>query len=149
LEPDGSFPNHHPDPTVEETVAELRERTVAERADLGIAFDGDADRIGVIDEKGQILWGAQLMIVFTRAVLAGEPGRPIGGEVKCARTVYGDIERRGGEPVMWTAGRSRIKAKRKETSASLAGEMSGHIFFQNRWLGFDDGVYSGARLLEI
>lgn len=149
LEPDGTFPNHHPDPTVEENVAELRERTEAERADLGIAFDGDADRIGVVDERGNILWGDQLMILYSRAVLREEPGSTIVGEVKCSQTMYDDIEKHGGTPVMWKAGHSLIKAKMKETSASLAGEMSGHIFFQNRWFGFDDGIYAGARLLEI
>lgn len=149
LEPDGTFPNHHPDPTVEENVAELRAKTTAERADLGIAFDGDADRIGVIDDKGNILWGDQLMILYSRAVLKEEPGTAIVGEVKCSQTMYDDIEKHGGKPVMWKAGHSLIKAKMKETKASLAGEMSGHIFFQNRWFGFDDGIYAGARLLEI
>jgi len=149
LEPDGTFPNHHPDPTVEENVAELRVRTKAEGADLGIAFDGDADRIGVVDEKGNILWGDQLMILYSRAVLREEPGSTIVGEVKCSQTMYDDIARHGGTPVMWKAGHSLIKAKMKETNASLAGEMSGHIFFRNRWFGFDDGVYAGARLLEI
>jgi phosphomannomutase/phosphoglucomutase len=149
LEPDGTFPNHHPDPTVEKNIAELRARVTAERADLGIAFDGDAYRIGVVDDRGNILWGDQLMILYSRAVLKEEPGASIVGEVKCSQTMYDEIARAGGKPVMWKAGHSLIKAKMKETGAALAGEMSGHIFFKNRWYGFDDGVYSGARLLEL
>lgn len=149
LEPDGNFPNHHPDPTVEENLLDLRRRVLETGADLGIAFDGDADRIGVVDEKGNVLWGDQLMILYSRAVLEEEPGAAIVGEVKCSQTMYDDIEARGGKPVMWKAGHSLIKAKMKETNAALAGEMSGHIFFKNRWFGFDDGVYAGARLLEI
>ncbi|HEY0839259.1 MAG TPA: phosphomannomutase/phosphoglucomutase, partial [Vulgatibacter sp.] len=149
LEPDGNFPNHHPDPTVEENLEDLRRRVLETGADLGIAFDGDADRIGVVDEKGNVLWGDQLMILYSRAVLKEEPGAAIVGEVKCSQTMYDDIEGHGGKPVMWKAGHSLIKAKMKETNAALAGEMSGHIFFKNRWFGFDDGVYAGARLLEI
>jgi len=149
LEPDGTFPNHHPDPTVEENLEDLRRRVLETGADLGIAFDGDADRIGVVDEKGNILWGDQLMILYSREVLKEEPGAAIVGEVKCSQTMYDDIEKRGGKPVMWKAGHSLIKAKMKETNAALAGEMSGHVFFKNRWFGFDDGVYAGARLLEI
>ena len=149
LEPDGTFPNHHPDPTVEENLADLRKRVLEKGADLGIAFDGDADRVGVVDERGNILWGDQLMILYSREVLKEEPGAAIIGEVKCSQTMYDEIERQGGRPIMWKAGHSLIKAKMKETSAALAGEMSGHVFFQNRWFGFDDGVYAGARLLEI
>lgn len=149
LEPDGTFPNHHPDPTVEENLLALRERVLAEGADLGIAFDGDADRIGVIDEEGRILWGDELTILYTRQVLAEQPGAAVVAEVKCSRTLYDEIERLGGQPIMWKAGHSLIKAKMKETGAALAGEMSGHIFFENRWYGFDDAVYAGARLLEI
>lgn len=149
LEPDGTFPNHHPDPTVEENLADLRKRVLERGADLGIAFDGDADRVGVVDERGRILWGDELMILYSREVLKEEPGAAIVGEVKCSQTMYDEIERSGGRPVMWKAGHSLIKAKMKETDAALAGEMSGHIFFRNRWFGFDDGVYAGARLLEI
>lgn len=149
LEPDGTFPNHHPDPTVEENLVALRERVLAEGADLGIAFDGDADRIGVVDERGRILWGDELTILYARQVLAEQPGAAVVAEVKCSRTLYDEIERLGGEPIMWKAGHSLIKAKMKETDAALAGEMSGHIFFENRWYGFDDAVYAGARLLEI
>lgn len=149
LEPDGRFPNHHPDPTVEENLVALRERVLAEGADLGIAFDGDADRLGVIDEKGRTLWGDELTILFARAVLAEEPGATVISEVKCSQTLYDEIEKLGGRALMWKAGHSLIKAKMKETGAALAGEMSGHIFFQNRWYGFDDAPYAGARLLEI
>ena len=149
LDPDGRFPNHHPDPSMEANLAELRERVLAEGADLGIAFDGDADRIGVIDEKGRILWGDELTILFARAVRAEEPGATVVSEVKCSQILYDEVERLGGKAVMWAAGHSLIKAKMKETGAALAGEMSGHIFFKNRWYGFDDAPYAGARLLEI
>lgn len=149
LEPDGTFPNHHPDPTVEKNVAALRERVRAEGADLGIAFDGDADRIGVIDETGRILWGDELTILYARAVLAEQPGATVISEVKCSQVLYDEIERLGGKAVMWKAGHSLIKAKMKETGAALAGEMSGHVFFAHRWYGFDDAPYAGARLLEI
>jgi phosphomannomutase/phosphoglucomutase len=149
LEPDGTFPNHHPDPTVEKNVEELRRKVVEGKYDCGLAFDGDADRLGVVDDRGQILWGDQIMILLSRAVLKEEPGAAIVGEVKCSQTMYDDIARHGGKPVMWKAGHSLIKAKMKETNAALAGEMSGHLFFRNRWFGFDDGVYSGARFLEL
>ena len=146
---DGTFPNHHPDPTVEENLVDLQKRVRKEGADLGIAYDGDADRVGAVDEKGGILWGDQLMILFARDVLAQKPGAAIVSEVKCSQTLYDDIEKRGGRAIMWKAGHSLIKAKMKETGALLAGEMSGHIFFRHRWYGFDDGIYSSARLLEL
>ncbi len=149
LEPDGNFPNHHPDPTVEKNLEALRRKVLEVGADLGIAYDGDADRVGAVDEKGNVLWGDQLMILFSRALLAEEPGAAIVGEVKCSMTLYDDIARHGGRPIMWKAGHSLIKAKMKEEHAQLAGEMSGHIFFANRWFGFDDGIYSSARLLEL
>jgi phosphomannomutase/phosphoglucomutase len=149
LEPDGTFPNHHPDPTVTANMEDLRKKVLELKADIGLAYDGDADRLGVIDEKGNILWGDQLMIIFSRELLREVPGAAIIGEVKCSMTLYQDIEKHGGKPIMWKAGHSLIKAKMKETGAALAGEMSGHLFFQNRWFGFDDGVYSSARLLEI
>jgi phosphomannomutase/phosphoglucomutase len=116
---------------------------------VGIAYDGDADRIGVIDDTGKVLWGDQLMILFARYVLKESPGAAIVGEVKCSYTLYDDIKAKGGKAVMWKAGHSLIKAKMKEEHAELAGEMSGHIFFKNRYFGFDDAVYSSARLLEI
>ncbi len=149
IEPDGRFPNHHPDPTVEKNLEPLKRAVLETRADLGIAYDGDSDRVGAVDEKGQVLWGDQLMILFARAILAEVPGAAIVAEVKCSFTLYDDIARRGGRGIMWKAGHSLIKAKMKEEHAELAGEMSGHIFFGNRWLGFDDGIYSSARLVEL
>ena len=146
---DGRFPNHHPDPTVEKNVAEIRQRVVADKADVGIAYDGDADRIGVIDDKGGILWGDILMILFSRALLKSVPGATIIGEVKCSHRLFDDIEAHGGKPLMWKAGHSLIKAKMKEVGAQLGGEMSGHIFYKNRWFGFDDAIYTSARVLEI
>jgi phosphomannomutase / phosphoglucomutase len=148
-EMDARFPNHHPDPTVLENLRDLIAAVKREKAEVGIAYDGDADRIGVIDDKGQVLWGDQLMILFARSVLAGVPGSAIVGEVKCSVTLYDEIARLGGKPIMWKAGHSLIKAKMKETHAQLAGEMSGHIFFKHRYFGFDDAVYASARLLEI
>src|SRR2546428_481949 len=146
---DGSFPNHHPDPTVEANLRDLQKKVADCKADVGIAWDGDADRIGAIDEKGSILWGDQLMILFSRDVLADRPGAAIVGEVKCSQTLYDDIEKHGGRAIMWKAGHSLIKSKMKEEHALLAGEMSGHIFFRHRYFGFDDGIYSAARLLEL
>ncbi len=149
LEMDGRFPNHHPDPTVEKNLEDLKRKVLETGADVGIAYDGDADRVGAVDEKGQVLWGDQLMILFSRALLAENPGASIVGEVKCSMSLYEDIAARGGRPIMWKAGHSLIKAKMKEEGALLAGEMSGHIFFGHRWFGFDDGIYSSARLLEL
>jgi phosphomannomutase/phosphoglucomutase len=149
VEMDGRFPNHHPDPTVEKNLEFLKAKVLETGADLGIAYDGDADRVGAVDEKGTVLWGDQLMILFSRAVLAENPGAAIVGEVKCSKTLYDDIAARGGRGIMWKAGHSLIKAKMKEEGALLAGEMSGHIFFANRWFGFDDGIYSSGRLLEL
>jgi phosphomannomutase / phosphoglucomutase len=148
-EMDARFPNHHPDPTVLDNLQDLIRAVRKEKAEVGIAYDGDADRIGVIDDQGTVLWGDQLMILFSRSVLAEVPGSAIVGEVKCSASLYEDIARRGGKPIMWKAGHSLIKAKMKETHAQLAGEMSGHIFFKHRYFGFDDAVYSSARLLEI
>jgi phosphomannomutase / phosphoglucomutase len=148
-EMDARFPNHHPDPTVLANLQDLISAVRKEKAEVGIAYDGDADRIGVIDDAGTVLWGDQLMILFSRSVLSEVPGSAIVGEVKCSASLYEDIARRGGKPIMWKAGHSLIKAKMKETNAQLAGEMSGHIFFKHRYFGFDDAVYSTARLLEI
>lgn len=147
--PDGNFPNHHPDPTVPANLETLIQTVKEERADVGIAFDGDADRIGVIDENGSIVWGDQLMIIFSRAILHQIPGATIIAEVKCSQTLFDDIEQRGGRAIMWKVGHSPIKAKLKEENAALAGEMSGHIFFANRYFGYDDALYAGARLIEI
>lgn len=146
---DGNFPNHHPDPTVEENIADLKKAVKEHKADIGLAFDGDADRVGVIDADGQVIWGDKLMILLSRAVLKEVPGAAIIGEVKCSKTLYDDITAHGGRAIMWRTGHSLIKAKMKEEKAELAGEMSGHIFFKHRYYGFDDGVYAGGRLLEL
>jgi phosphomannomutase / phosphoglucomutase len=148
-EPDGRFPNHHPDPTIPENLEHLFHKMAETGADLGIAFDGDADRIGVMERDGKIIWGDQLMILFSRDILKKHPGAKIIGEVKCSQVLYDDIEKHGGHPIMWKAGHSLIKSKMKEEGALLAGEMSGHIFFADRYYGFDDAIYAGARLLEI
>jgi len=148
-EPDGRFPHHHPDPTVPANLEELRRRVVTERAEVGIALDGDADRIGAVDATGRILWGDQLMILLGTAVLAEVPNAKFVGEVKCSQAMFDELERRGGTVEMWKVGHSLIKARMKETGAQLAGEMSGHMFFAHRYLGFDDAVYAGARLLEL
>ncbi|HZH04572.1 MAG TPA: phosphomannomutase/phosphoglucomutase [Myxococcaceae bacterium] len=148
-EMDARFPNHHPDPTVAENLEDLIQAVKREKAEVGIAYDGDADRLGVVDDQGTILWGDRLMILFARAVLREVPGAAIVGEVKCSSTLYEDIAAQGGKPIMWKAGHSLIKAKMKEERAELAGEMSGHVFFKHRYYGFDDGVYASARLLEI
>jgi phosphomannomutase/phosphoglucomutase len=148
-EMDGRFPNHHPDPTVEENLADLRAEVVRQGAELGIAFDGDADRVAAVDGRGRVLWGDQLLIIFARAILEEHPGATVISEVKCSQATYEEIRRAGGNPIMWKVGHSLIKAKMRETGALLAGEMTGHMFFAHRWLGFDDGVYAGARLLEL
>ncbi len=148
-EPDGRFPNHHPDPTLPENLKPLIQKVTDASADLGIAFDGDADRIGVVDRKGRIIWGDQLMIIFSRDLLKRHPGAKIIGEVKCSQVLYDDIRKNGGIPIMWKAGHSLIKGKMKEEGALLAGEMSGHLFFAERYFGYDDAIYAGARLLEI
>jgi len=148
-EMDPTFPNHHPDPTVTKNLEDLIRTVKREKAEVGLAYDGDADRLGVIDDAGNILWGDQLMILYARSVLREVPGAAIVGEVKCSFTLYDDIQAKGGRPIMWKTGHSLIKAKMKEERAELAGEMSGHIFFRNRYYGFDDGIYSSARLLEI
>jgi len=146
---DGRFPNHHPDPTVPENMQDLI-RTVRETgAGLGIAFDGDADRIGVVDATGRIIWGDELLVLFGRDVLARNPGAVIVSEVKGSQRLYDDIARHGGRAIMWKAGHSLLKAKMRETGALLGGEMSGHIFFKERYFGYDDAIYAGARLLDI
>ncbi|WP_437656877.1 phosphomannomutase/phosphoglucomutase [Sorangium sp. So ce1182] len=146
---DGLFPNHHPDPTVPENLEALRARVLATGASLGIAWDGDGDRIGVVDERGEVLWGDKLLILFARSLLAERPGSAVLGEVKCSETLYADIAARGGRPILWKTGHSLIKTRMKEEGALLAGEMSGHMFFADRWFGFDDAVYASVRLLEI
>jgi phosphomannomutase/phosphoglucomutase len=146
---DGRFPNHHPDPTQPENVADLIRTVASTGAELGIALDGDADRIGAVDATGRVLWGDQLMILFGKAILAEVPNAQFVGEVKCSQAMYDELARAGGRVEMWKVGHSLIKARMKELGAQLAGEMSGHMFFAHRWLGFDDGVYAGARLLEL
>lgn len=148
-EPDSQFPNHHPDPTVVENLRHAIEAVREHGADLAIAFDGDGDRIGVVDERGGVIWGDQLMAIFARAVLRERPGATFIAEVKCSQTLFDEIERQGGRAIMWKVGHSLIKAKMKEEHAALAGEMSGHIFFADRYYGYDDAIYAGARLLEI
>ena len=148
-EPDSTFPNHHPDPTVTENLQDTIRAVHEHKADVGIAFDGDGDRIGIIDETGRIIWGDELMILLSRTVLAERPGSTIIAEVKCSQNLFNDIEKHGGTAIMERAGHSIIKSRMKETGAVLAGEMSGHIFFADRFYGFDDAAYAGARLLEI
>ena len=148
-EPDGNFPHHHPDPTVPAYLVELKAKVAEIGADLGIALDGDADRIGVIDAKGRTLWGDQLLQIYAAEILQAKPGAKIIGEVKCSQKLFDRIRELGGVPIMWKVGHSLLKAKMKEEQAVLAGEMSGHLFFADRYYGYDDAVYSGARLLEI
>jgi phosphomannomutase/phosphoglucomutase len=146
---DGTFPNHHPDPTDADNLADLIAEVARSGAELGIAFDGDADRIGAVDGTGRILCGDQLMILLGKAVLREQPGARFVGEVKCSQVMYDELAAAGGEVEMWKVGHSLIKARMKQTGAALAGEMSGHVFFAHRWLGFDDAIYAGARLLEL
>ncbi len=146
---DGRFPNHHPDPTVEENMRHLVTKVAETGSELGIAFDGDSDRIGVVDAAGRMIWGDELLVLYARDVLSRNPGAIVVSEVKCSQRLYDDIAAHGGQGIMWKAGHSLLKAKMRETGALLGGEMSGHIFFKERWFGFDDGIYAGARLLEI
>ncbi len=148
-EVDGSFPNHHPDPAKLENLQDLIEAVKENNAEIGLAFDGDADRLGVVTSKGEVIWPDRQMILFARDILSRNPGEEIIYDVKCSRTLATEIQNAGGKATMWRTGHSFIKAKLKETGAALAGEMSGHIFFKERWFGFDDGVYAGARLLEL
>ncbi len=147
-EPDGRFPNHHPDPTVPANLADLIARVEATGAEVGIALDGDADRIGAVDGQGRIIWGDQLVMLFAREILKKQPGATFVSEVKCSQALFDDIQAHGGHAIMWKVGHSLIKAKMKEEKAVLAGEMSGHMFFADRWFGFDDAVYAGLRLVE-
>jgi phosphomannomutase/phosphoglucomutase len=148
-EVDGNFPNHHPDPSQPENLADLIAEVKKQNADLGLAFDGDGDRIGVVSGDGKIIWPDRLMMLFAKDVLSRNPGANIIYDIKCSNNLRKVIEEEGGQPLMWKTGHSLIKAKMKETKALLAGEMSGHIFFKERWYGFDDALYSAARLLEI
>ncbi|RYZ67669.1 MAG: phosphomannomutase/phosphoglucomutase, partial [Proteobacteria bacterium] len=146
---DGTFPNHHPDPTVPKNLEALIARVRETGAKLGLAFDGDADRLGAVDADGTIVWGDKLLILFSRALLAKRPGATVIGEVKCSQTLYDDVAAHGGVPLMWKTGHSLIKTKMKETGALLAGEMSGHLFFADRYFGYDDALYASLRLIEI
>jgi phosphomannomutase/phosphoglucomutase len=148
-EMDGTFPNHHPDPTLPEALEDLIQKVKETEADLGIAYDGDGDRIGVIDDKGHIIWGDMLMVLFSRDILPSNPGASVISEVKASKVLYDEVEKLGGRPIMWKTGHSLIKKKIKEEKALLAGEMSGHIFFADRFFGFDDAIYASARLMEI
>jgi phosphomannomutase/phosphoglucomutase len=146
---DGRFPNHHPDPTVLENLSDLMQAVKTHHADAGIGYDGDADRIGAVDEQGNVLWGDRLMVLYSRDILADRPGSTIISEVKASQSLYDDITERGGRAIMWKTGHSLIKAKMKEESAVLAGEMSGHMFFADRYFGYDDAIYASCRLVEI
>ncbi|HWT08611.1 MAG TPA: phosphomannomutase/phosphoglucomutase [Roseomonas sp.] len=146
---DGTFPNHHPDPTVAKNLEQIIAEVAREKADLGIAFDGDGDRIGVVDNEGHILFGDQLLIVLARDVLKSKPGGTIIADVKASQVLFDEVAKAGGNPLMWKTGHSLIKAKMAETGSPLAGEMSGHIFFADKWYGFDDAPYSAVRLLGI
>ncbi|MBF0126022.1 MAG: phosphomannomutase/phosphoglucomutase [Magnetococcales bacterium] len=146
---DGDFPNHHPDPTDPKNLTAMAQRMRETGAELGIAFDGDGDRIGVLDHTGRILWGDLLMILFAREILAHHPGATVIGDVKCSQLLFDAVAQAGGTPIMWKTGHSLIKDKMKETGAPLAGEMSGHLFFADRYFGFDDALYAAMRLLEV
>jgi phosphomannomutase len=146
---DGTFPNHHPDPTIPENLEDIIHKVAETKADLGIAFDGDADRIGAVDEKGRIVWGDQLVAIYSKDVLANHPGATIIADVKASQSLFDQIAKLGGKPLMWKTGHSLLKAKMAETNSPLAGEMSGHIFFADKYYGFDDALYCGVRLLGI
>ncbi len=146
---DGRFPNHHPDPTVPKNLTALIARVRGDRADVGIAFDGDADRIGIVDDEGEVLYGDQILLILARDVLKAHPGATIISDVKASQVLFDAIGEAGGRPLMWKTGHSLIKAKMAETKAPLSGEMSGHVFFADKWYGFDDALYAGVRLLGI
>ena len=146
---DGRFPNHHPDPTVPVNLKHLQDAVKAQRAELGIAFDGDADRIGAVDENGAVIYGDMLLLIFGREILSRKPGATIIGEVKCSQLLYDELNRLGGNAIMYKTGHSLIKAKMKQEHAELAGEMSGHMFFADRYFGYDDALYAACRLIEI
>jgi len=148
-QPDGRFPHHHPDPTVAGNLADLQSAVREAEADLGVAYDGDGDRLGVVDERGKIVWGDRLLVLYARQVLKDHIGATCVGDVKCSQLFFDDVERRGGIPLMWRTGHSLIKAKMRETGALLAGEMSGHFFFADRYYGYDDAFYATCRLIEI
>lgn len=146
---DSNFPDHHPDPSELKNMRDLQKAVIAKKADIGIAFDGDADRIGVVSEKGEIIFGDQLTLIYAREIAKRKPGAIIIGDVKCSQQAFNLMAQAGAKPLMWKTGHSLVKAKMKETGAELAGEMSGHVFFKDRWFGFDDAIYSACRVLEI
>jgi phosphomannomutase / phosphoglucomutase len=146
---DGRFPNHHPDPTVPANLKTLSNTVREQKATMGIAFDGDSDRIGAVDENGNVIYGDMLMLIFGREILTRKPGATFIGEVKCSQLLYDELTRLGGNPIMYKTGHSLIKAKMKEEHAELAGEMSGHMFFADRYFGYDDALYAACRLIEI
>jgi phosphomannomutase len=145
---DGTFPNHHPDPTVEQNLEHLKRLVADKQLDFGIAFDGDGDRIGAVDGKGRVIWGDQLLMILAAPVLEANPGATLIADVKASQAFFDRVAELGGKPLMWKTGHSLIKSKMKETGAPLAGEMSGHIFFKHRWYGFDDALYAAVRLIE-
>ena len=147
-EVDGRFPNHHPDPTVEKNLVDLKQLVAEKQLDFGFAFDGDADRIGAVDSQGRVIWGDQLLIILAQPVLKDQPGATIIADVKASQTLFDRISEMGGAPLMWKTGHSLIKSKMKETHAPLAGEMSGHIFFKHQWYGFDDALYAAIRTIR-
>jgi phosphomannomutase/phosphoglucomutase len=149
FEMDGHFPNHHPDPTVIENLHHLQQSVKKNKAELGIAFDGDSDRIGAVDEHGNVVYGDMLLLIFGREILTRKPGATFIGEVKCSQTMYDKLAALGGNPIMYKTGHSLIKAKMKQEHAELAGEMSGHMFFADRYYGYDDALYAACRLIEI
>jgi len=149
LEPDGNFPHHHPDPTTEQGIAMLKDQVLQEGADIGIGFDGDGDRIGVIDARGNVVYGDMITAILARSILEHKQGQKIIGEVKCSKVLFDEVAKAGGIPIMGKVGHSLMKARLTQEQAALAGEMSGHIFFNDRWYGFDDAVYAAARLIEI
>src|SRR6266540_4354660 len=148
-EVDGTFPNHHPDPTVPENLTDIIREVKARRADVGLAYDGDSDRLGVIDERGEIIWGDRLLVLFAREILSRQPGAKVIFDVKCSQVLIDDIRQHGGKPIMWLTGHSLIKKKLYEEQAALAGEMSGHMFFADGYFGYDDAIYASCRLLQI
>ena len=144
---DGHFPNHHPDPTVEENLADLRALVADKSLDFGVAFDGDGDRIGAIDGEGRVIWGDQLLMIYAEDVLSRHPGATVIADVKASGALFNRVRALGGEPLMWKTGHSLIKSKMKQTGAPLAGEMSGHVFFADSYYGYDDALYAGVRLI--
>ena len=148
-QPDGRFPNHHPDPTVEENLDAMKAAVRKDGALVGIGFDGDADRIGLVDENGRFILGDEMMVMISRAVLKDNPGAKIIGDVKCSDRLYADIKSHGGQPIMWKTGHSLVKSKIKEEKAPFGGELSGHVFFADRNYGYDDALYAGLRVIEI